>query len=128
MPTAGLPEKFKPIYDALVHGLALAAAVSLPLPDPTKMWCVGGMGLCVVSSVLSLPTMLKSNMVYLPPVLHFVGLTLAGLAFVNWAHQAFSQLPVAASAPLPVLSPVLQSTPTPVITVKTEPEADKTKA
>jgi signal transduction histidine kinase len=112
LPNTVLPEKFKPLYHALVQGFALVAALSVPLPDPAKTWCIIGLGLCATGSVLSMPEMAKfiKTMMNLPPLLHVAGLGFIGLAFVNWAQRAATEAAKETSHPVPVPAP------TPVVT------------
>jgi len=111
VPNRGLPDGYRPLQDALIHGFAMTAALSLPLPDPFKAWSVLGLGLCTLGQLL--PVFVRApSFVMAGPVAHFLGLALLGLAFVTWLGRNFSmQSPVQVMPPTVPMTVVAQPPP-----------------
>lgn len=119
---ASIEPNMRPLQNALVFGFALAGALSLPLPDPSKAWASLGLGLCAIGAVCALPNLPMAKMPLVSAGLHLAGLFLVGAAFVVWLNKAFVQpglvtaVNAAVSATIPMAPPpviVQQSAPAP---------------
>lgn len=128
---ASIDANLRPLQNALVFGLAVAGALALPLPDPSKAWASLGLGFCAAGAICSLPNFPTAKMPLLPVGLHLLGAFVVGAAFVVWLHKAFAQAglatavnsAVSAASPGPSLPPP----PPQPLTPQPVPEIQKTQ-